>query len=75
MLSLWSLASNGIGVINVMHFCGNISVSFGLKSSFFPLGLGRVPGDISQTEDEGCAVNCFLLRYDTQLGPRDKNPK
>ena len=45
MLSLWSLASNSVGIINVMHFHGNIPVNFGLKSSFFPLGLGKVPGD------------------------------
>lgn len=52
-----------------------IFVTFGLKSSFFPLGLGKVPGVVSQTEDEGYFINCFLLPYDMQLGPRDKNSK
>lgn len=55
-----------------MHFHGSISVSFGLKSSFFPLGLGKVPGGILQTEDEGYTINCFLLHYNMQLGPWTK---
>lgn len=75
MLLLWSPRRNRIGIINVMHFHGNVSVRFGLKSSYFALVWGKVPGDISEPEDEGSTISWVLLHYDMQLGPRDKNSK
>lgn len=60
-----------MGNIHVMHFHGNIYASLGLKNSFFSAWFRQgARGHFTHNED--FAINCFLLHYNTQLGPQEK---